>query len=376
MSEASEDLFQLIDIDDETLEDFMCSLYEGLELVEHDLVTLTHDPSNEETINSLFRSVHSIKGNCRMCFIDPLSDYTHAIEEMISDIRAKRLQFTPHIKEATLLALDQLRMSAESLAQTHQLDLRFLKQISARFRKMCELSPQDVELEAANVIKLISGDAAEDIPLTEKKQESIQETSNKAASEDQNSDLLYFKTLALHVDRLSPFWDSRTERILGCCVSTNAYLNIPVDTTQLTAAVYLHDIGMAFLPEALINKRQKLNPMEEKQMRRHPDLAYQMAHRIPGWEEAALMVLQHHERPSGLGYPNGLKGDAISIGAQLIAIADTFFSITNERADRTYKRSLLRAITEINSVKGTQFCDEAVDAFNDMIRNMYANKKG
>lgn len=96
-----------------------------------------------------------------------------------------------------------------------------------------------------------------------------------------------------------------------------------------------------------------------------------MLNRIPGWEEAALMIYHHHERPDGQGYPQQLGRTKICPGAKLIAIADSFFSITNTRADRTHKRSILRAVSEINAYSGTQFDEETVDAFNQMIKHTY-----
>ncbi|MFX8668492.1 HD domain-containing phosphohydrolase, partial [Acinetobacter baumannii] len=81
-------------------------------------------------------------------------------------------------------------------------------------------------------------------------------------------------------------------------------------------------------------------------------------------------------RPDGTGYPHGLSGNQICAGAQIIAITDTFYSITNERSDRTYKKSLLRAITEINAYDELQFQGAVLGAFNDLMRNIYAKQTG
>ncbi|OUR86757.1 hypothetical protein A9Q81_27975 [Gammaproteobacteria bacterium 42_54_T18] len=131
---------------------------------------------------------------------------------------------------------------------------------------------------------------------------------------------------------------------------------------------------MSFISRDIINKNSKLSPIEEKEIKRHVKVGYEWVNRIPHWQEAALMIQQHHERPDGLGYPKKLTGDQICSGARILAIADTFFAITNERADRSHKRSLLRAAKEINAHADTQFDNNTVLAFNQMIKDQYGRK--
>ena len=82
------------------------------------------------------------------------------------------------------------------------------------------------------------------------------------------------------------------------------------------------------------------------------------------------MVLAHHERFDGTGYPNGVVGHAIHPGGQMLSIVDTFCSITNERSDRTFKKSLLSAISEINANIETQFDPDMVHVFNEVVRRI------
>lgn len=82
------------------------------------------------------------------------------------------------------------------------------------------------------------------------------------------------------------------------------------------------------------------------------------------------MVLDHHESYDGTGYPNRLSGEQIHPGARILAIVDTFCSITTERSDRSYKKSLLSAISEINANIEVQFDPKLVNAFNDVVRGL------
>jgi HD-GYP domain-containing protein (c-di-GMP phosphodiesterase class II) len=190
-----------------------------------------------------------------------------------------------------------------------------------------------------------------------------------------NPDLAFFRRLALQLDDLGIHKQGRTDSILELCLSTNRDLEQPVDVDQLTAAVYLHDLGMSLVPVTILNKPSKLTEEEFRAIRNHVDMGAEILKRMNGWEEAASMVSQHHERFDGKGYPKGLANDEIHRGAMLIALADTFYSITNVRADRNHKKSLFSAVTKINGESGTQFDPTYVEAFNETVRSHYVSQK-
>lgn len=375
------DIFAPEDVESEIVADFIDGLKDELEEIEHDLLVLEKEPSDKEAINSMFRAVHSIKGNARMCFFEPISDYVHDIEEALSEVRSGRLNFTALLGEAILLSLDQLKIKSDELARTGQMDLRLFNQLKPLFRKIKSAMALDAEEYAAKIISLVGGGAVSDIPLrTHANHKTATESTCDDKKEFVNAQLdeetfTYFQELARLIDAKNPFWEKRTKQQCDIALGINKFLAKPVDPQQLKVAVMLHDLGMVFLPDSLVNKSQKYNSYEEKQVRQHVRWSYEWLKRIPHWEEAATMVVQHHERPDGKGYPNGLPVDQIHDGAQLIAIVDTFYSITNQRSDRTYKKSLMRAITEINSYKGVQFKDHVVDAFNELIRILYTKAK-
>ncbi|HET8705435.1 MAG TPA: HD domain-containing phosphohydrolase [Pseudomonadales bacterium] len=360
------DLFEAHDLEDEILEEFITGLYDNLEAIENDLVILERDPHNNSAINSLFRAMHTIKGNCRMCFIDPFCTLTHTMEEVVSDMRAGRTVLSNELKEALLLALDYLKNMAERLAQVGSFHTEKLKAIEIEFSAMVHAPAAEVVNHALSIIKTLSGLNAKHLPAKPQANTALLSTPRH-----ESADLTYFQQLALFIDGHSPFWDNRTTRILETALAINAELSHSVDEKQLSTAVYLHDLGMTLIPEQIINKEERLNPLEEKVLHKHVMLGAELIKRMQGWEAAAEMVQHHHERVDGTGYPGKLKDDAISMGGQILAVCDTFFSLTTERADRSYKRSLIRAITEINKCMGTQFKPEIVNAFNTMIKKRY-----
>lgn len=143
--------------------------------------------------------------------------------------------------------------------------------------------------------------------------------------------------------------------------ATNLSLSEEEKQTIEYAAI-LHDIGKLAIPDSILNKPDTLTQEEWKIMHRHPEIGYNLLKVIPFLEEASRLILYHHERYDGKGYPFGLKGEAIPIGARLIAVVDAFDNMTTEHAYRT-ALSIKYAFTELTNNARTQFCPDAVKAF-------------
>jgi two-component system response regulator RpfG len=364
-------LYQPSDLEEETIKDFIDSLYDELENISIHLLSLEREPDNRDVINALFRSIHSIKGNARMCFFLPISDFVHAVEEVISEVRSGRIAFGGLMGEAVSLALDHVKICAEELYRDGQADITIFDRVAPMFEHIKSHPNKGMEAQLINIVRTCGGQVVADVPLSAGSINSLNVASQPLPEADADSDLAFFAEMGKLIDETCPFWENRSRTQVKIALGINQYLTSPLDPKQLTAAVYLHDLGMSFLPGELINKTQKYNALEEKRLREHVQWSYQWVKRLPGWQEAATMILQHHERPDGKGYPNGLTLQELNEGGQVIALVDAFFAITNERSDRTYKKSLMRAITEINSYRDRQFKGSTVDAFNELMRELY-----
>jgi len=131
---------------------------------------------------------------------------------------------------------------------------------------------------------------------------------------------------------------------------------------QVTIAALLHDLGKLEIPTELLNKPGPLSDDEWQTVRRHPELGMDVIKQIKPFEELATIVLHHHERYDGRGYPNGLAGEAIPLEARIIAIADAYDAMTTYR---TYRpgRSSDAALFEIEREAGFQFDPDLVRLF-------------
>jgi putative nucleotidyltransferase with HDIG domain len=135
-----------------------------------------------------------------------------------------------------------------------------------------------------------------------------------------------------------------------------------VELEDIGRGALLHDIGKIGVPDGILLKPGPLTPSEWAEMRRHPEIGWQILQSISFLAIPAEIVLSHQERWDGLGYPRGLKGEQIHLGARVFAIADTLDAMTS---DRPYRRasSYADSRAEIARCSGTQFDPAAVRAF-------------
>jgi putative nucleotidyltransferase with HDIG domain len=130
---------------------------------------------------------------------------------------------------------------------------------------------------------------------------------------------------------------------------------------KVRTAAAVHDVGKISTPREVMNKPGKLTPAEYEEMKRHAIVGAAMAARIDD-PEITAMVRHHHEQLDGGGYPDGLAGSDIPLGARIIAVADTFDAITSARPDRTAQQHR-RAMRILRAQAGTQLDPRAVEAF-------------
>lgn len=128
---------------------------------------------------------------------------------------------------------------------------------------------------------------------------------------------------------------------------------------------YVHDIGKIAIPDVILRKPGKLTTEEYEVMKTHTWIGYNILIEVPGFAPVAEVVLAHHERWDGHGYPRGLKGKELPLGARVFAIADTLDAMTN---DRPYRNALpfSAAHDEITRESGKQFDPKLVRAFRSI----------
>src|SRR5690349_15492664 len=160
--------------------------------------------------------------------------------------------------------------------------------------------------------------------------------------------------------------EGHSKRVTAFTIAMARAMGMSGDKIRVIArGAFLHDIGKMAIPDAILRKPGALTEAEIMIMREHCARGYHMLKKIPFLSDAAEIVYSHQERYDGTGYPRGLMGDEIPIGARLFAVADTLDAITSDRPYRA-AQDIRAAREEIRRFSGTQFDPKVVEIFLSM----------
>lgn len=355
----------LLPPDDQTaLQEFIDALSDHVPHIEQDVANLKLNPDDKVLISNLFRSLHTVKGDAALCKVEIGVLIAHPVESVIARIRTGEIGFSEVLAEAVLLAIDQLELAVHAMAESRSLHTLRLEALLDALDALEKTPAADLDEGAAKLIETVTGfrpASLANLPA--------RKPGRKPADTRTAVDLGFFRTLALQYEARSPLFRGRSQRQLELALDTNEAAGAPVDPLQLEAAIYMHDIGMLFVPESAWLHAQHLTQEDRQQLHFHPGYGAGLLQRMPGWQPAAAIIMQHHERHDGKGYPLGLKNDQINDGAKILAIVDTYESVTLKHSQHGERRSLVRAMAEINA------CDDQFDPrwivhFNTVIRGM------
>jgi len=171
------------------------------------------------------------------------------------------------------------------------------------------------------------------------------------------------KALAHALEAKDEYTQGHSERVAEEAVSIAQYLKLPqADVENIWIAGFLHDIGKIGIKESVLNKQGKLDAGEWEIVQQHPVLAERILGPIDELRDVIQVVRHHHERFDGTGYPDGLRGAAIPLGARILAVADTYDALTSRRP---YREALsdVETLDIVEAGAGTQFDPVIVRAF-------------
>src|SRR5689334_23517521 len=160
--------------------------------------------------------------------------------------------------------------------------------------------------------------------------------------------------------------EGHSKRVTAFTIAIARAMKLPQEKVRVIArGAFLHDIGKMAIPDAILLKPGALTVEETEIMREHCFRGYQMLKKIPFLSEASEIVYSHQERLDGTGYPRGLSGQNIPLGARIFSIADTLDAITSDRPYRA-AQTIQVAREEVERFSGRQFDPEVVRIFLDM----------
>lgn len=157
--------------------------------------------------------------------------------------------------------------------------------------------------------------------------------------------------------------EGHSRRVTRYCVAVGKALNLSShEQIDLKYAAGLHDIGKVAISRRILNKLGKLTDDEFAVMKRHSTIAIRILEKVDGLQGAAPLIKHHHERYDGRGYPDGLSGEDIPLGARIISVAEAFDILTS---DVPWRDAMDQdsALSELEACAGTQFDPIVVKAF-------------
>jgi HD-GYP domain-containing protein (c-di-GMP phosphodiesterase class II) len=370
------------DFNRDLMDDFFLDFREAHQSCENTLIDLEHDPANTDLLNALFRSVHTIKGNLVYVGLKDLTPLIQSVEDVLDAVRKHSLAYDASLSDVIMLAMDKTKMMVEARIAQQPLPLSDtdLDQLCQQISRIAEVDRDERRRLVVEVMQQMEpstrlDDTAPSAVTTH--------TLPSLAAQPQevdilrehhielNDDLRFFQHLIQPLEERSHYWKGRNARLLQMALAMNQHAGEPVEPDQLAVAVYLHDAGMAFLPIEILHKTTPLNEEEMALLREHPLSALQLLKPLKRWNQASLIVKEHHERHDGQGYPDKIPGTRICPGAKIMAIIDAFDARMHERAySEKIKRPFVRAILEINRCSGTHFDPEWVEVFNEVARRL------
>ncbi len=349
--------------------------------IEQNLMSLELSPGDDALLNKLQQNITSIQQSLQAVGLDHLTMLTSSLNKLTQSLRNKKFAFETVLSDLILLAINDIRTVIE---RTLEDDERCV--LVQRLPQICEgidsIARAD-EDERGSVIKdalllldpgmeiVDYGTLVSDTVLNLFSEDIPDEAELRAYGVELNEDFIFFRSLSEPLETRANYWHGRSHRMLRLALKMNDHAGRPVDPTQLAAAIYVHDAGMALMPLEIINSGEPLNEEQLKELHQHPVISYELMQHMKNWQEAAYMVLQHHERMDGKGYPYGLTERKICEGAKILAIADAIDARTHERAHATLlKRPLLRAAIELGKYEGIQFSEYWVNVFKQVFQEV------
>lgn len=190
------------------------------------------------------------------------------------------------------------------------------------------------------------------------------ENLNKMYADLHHTYLQAIKALAQALDYRDHYTHSHSQNVARISREIALEMALPLDQVRIIEeAGYLHDIGKISIDDAILKKPEKLTPEEWESVKQHPLNGAKILEPLDFLGEAVDIVRQHHEHFDGSGYPAGLKGEQITLGARILHLADAYDAMRSERPYRQIPLSKKEVVDRIRKLKGIQFDPHVVDFF-------------
>lgn len=296
------------ELEDDILVDLMEEINELYESSEQTLIELELRPKDNELQRSLFRSIHTIKGDLGLVNFGPMIPLLQHVEDLLDFLRKGQIEYTSTMSDLVLLTMDRVKSFVEGVMDAGQVsyDNELHEQLVLAIGRITPENHKEHDRLLAEAVLLLNPNL--DIALDSGETAASTETASskppatvantgilKTVSGDKREDMLFFRDLMQTIEHRSNYWAGRGDRIAKLALYINHESGGLIDDDQLSVACYVHDFGMAFMPLTLLNKNEPFTEAEFNLMRSHVYKSSRLLEHLNQWDHARKIVMQHHE---------------------------------------------------------------------------------
>ena len=236
--------------------------------------------------------------------------------------------------------------------------------------RRADLALYEAKSSGRNCVKVWDKDVSKQLKGDELEEEEIKKLKRRIAGFSEQTEKIFMQSiwgLVQALEAKDPYAKSHSENVMHYSVNIAQTMKItPRKIKIIKRASMIHDIGKIGIPDAILTKPDKLTRREHKIIEEHPLIAVQILSKMEFLEVEMFIVRHHHEKWNGQGYPDGLSGTAIPLGARIMAVADTFDALTSSRSYH-HSRSLVDAMKILVDSSGYEFDPKVVKSMINWI---------
>lgn len=362
MPETTENTFHSLPDDLKT--EFFTSVKEAMDELEQCFSVLDHE-YQPEIVHQMFRSIHTIKGNCHLVFLDDIADVCHRLEDIVSQIRSAEYSYTPICGEFITVVFQRLEQLVRALIKREPIDSAAIEVLQRAVEQVYRADFSQREAVITKTLHSLSGVLSASEQTSRLILKRLQEQEEGPLFDDMAfmrnlSDILRNKSLRHYCD---------IERLLKLALLLAQREKVNVDQSQLTAAVYMNLLGSKFVTSPIFDILPESEQWEKQRVSEQLALSAGFLRLSNNWQDAARMIEHSYARFDGKGVPDGLAGKAIHPGGMILSLLRFYQQQFRNAAVENKKKSAVgKALRVINSEKGYRFDPDFVDLFSRLAK--------
>ncbi|TQV76534.1 hypothetical protein FLL45_00800 [Aliikangiella marina] len=342
------------ELEDEVKQEFYEDVQSAIKDINECASTL-ETGADAAVIDRMFRALHTVKGNCKMVFLEEFVTSSHKLEDLFSGIRSGEIDYQDIYGKFAVTAVNAIDIQLKTLVETGSADADTLKKLEDIIDHI-EVAPVEDRPHLAEKAIIAIQDGHFKLDLV-----ALDEGHGRAFSFLDATDFEFFEFISDKKALIDPSHQAFIDICEPLAMKLNAKLGQSIDEQQLRTAVIFVAFSRALASDSLATM------LEVEQV----FFVSGLLNRMAGWSTAAEIALQMIEKHDGTGAPLGIEGDKIMPAAQALGLATEFALIVLQSKTKGYKQSLFSAVKLINAQKDSRYKSRLIERFNDVIKSEY-----